>query len=100
MQKCLRGEGDFQQILLEVAKRCNQDEVELFMIIARKIWMRHNQVVFGGEFNPPKALLLEAETVLMEFRKSNFVTNQKKTSSSLTNEEKWVPSPRNIVKIN
>jgi hypothetical protein len=36
----------------------------------------------------------------MEFRRSNSSTNQIRTSSSLTEEEKWVPPPRNTVKIN
>jgi ribonuclease HI len=70
------------------------------MVIARKIWMRRNHVVFGGEFNPPKALLLEAETTLLEFKKSNLVTNETRASSSSIKEDKWTPPPRNSVKIN
>jgi hypothetical protein len=75
MQKCRRSEGDFQQILSEVVKRCDQEGVELFMVTARKIWMRRNKVVFSGEFNPPNTLLLEAEMAQMEFRKATSLTN-------------------------
>jgi ribonuclease HI len=100
VQKCPRGGGDFQHILLEMVNRCGQEGVELFMVIARKIWMRHNQVVFSGEFNPPKALLMEAEMVLSEFRKSNLVTNETRAIGSSIEEEKWTPPPRNTVKIN
>jgi hypothetical protein len=100
LQKCPRGGGDFQQILVEVSKRCDQEEVDLFMVTARKLWMRRNRVVFGGEFNPPRSLLLEAESVLMEFRKANLVSNQSQDSSSSKADEKWEPPPRNTIKIN
>jgi hypothetical protein len=35
-----------------------------------------------------------------EFRRATSLTNQPRTRSSTTEEEKWVPPPRNIVKIN
>jgi isoaspartyl peptidase/L-asparaginase-like protein (Ntn-hydrolase superfamily) len=72
--------------------------MRLFMVIARKIWMRRNHVVFDGEFNPPKAPI--AEMTLLEFRKSNLVTNETRASSSSIEEDKWMPPPRNTVKIN
>lgn len=100
IQKCRRGWGDFQQLLLEVVKRCDPNEVELFMVIARKLWMHRNHVVFGGDFNLPNQLLLEAEMMLKDFRHSNSSTIQTLTSSPHTEEEKWVPPPRNTVKIN
>jgi hypothetical protein len=62
--------------------------------------MRRNKVVFSGEFNPPNTLLLEAEMAQMEFRKANSLTNQPNSASSATEAEKWVPPPRNTVKIN
>jgi hypothetical protein len=100
LQKCRRSEGDFQQILSEIVKRCDQDGVELFMVTTRKIWMRRNKVVFSGEFNPPNTLLLEAETAQREFRKATSLTNQPRTESFAKEEEKWVPPPRNTIKIN
>jgi ribonuclease HI len=57
-------------------------------------------VVFGGEFTPPNQLLLEAETVMEEFRRLQSKPIQTGNSSSHTEEERWIPPPRNIVKVN
>ena len=44
---------DFLQILTIVFEKCNIKEIQLFMGIARKIWMRRNDVVHGNPFAPP-----------------------------------------------
>jgi hypothetical protein len=100
LQKCQKGWGDFQQIFLEVAKRCDQTEVELFAVIARKIWLRRNQVVHGGSFSHPNQVLREAMSILEEFRLSNANCNMPQPSSPPTLVEKWRPPPMNFVKIN
>ena len=100
LQKCQKGGGDFQHIFLEVVKRCDQKEVDLFAVIARKIWMRRNQVVHGGPFSHPNQVLKEAESVLEEYRLSHVTSNMPQPSSSSMLVEKWMPPPRNFVKIN
>jgi ribonuclease HI len=81
-------------------KRCDQTEVELFAVIARKIWLRRNQVVHGGSFSHPNQVLREAVSILEDFRLSNANCNMPQPSSPPTHVEKWRPPPMNFVKIN
>jgi hypothetical protein len=70
------------------------------MMIARKLWMQQNQVVFGGEFTPPNHLLRDAEMALEEFRATNSTPIPRKTNSSHIEVERWVPLPKSVIKIN
>jgi hypothetical protein len=70
------------------------------MVIARKLWMRRNQVVFGGDFMPPNQLLRDTELALEEFKVANSTSTLRMTNSSHIEEERWVPPPKNIIKIN
>jgi hypothetical protein len=40
------------------------EEVQLGVIVARQIWHRRNQVVFGGRFTSPKEILTTAQSQL------------------------------------
>jgi hypothetical protein len=53
MQKCTTGGRSFKQILKEVASRCEKDDVELFAIVARRLWLRRNDFIHGGNFMHP-----------------------------------------------
>jgi hypothetical protein len=70
------------------------------MMIARKLWMQQNQVVFGGEFTPPNHLLRDAEMALEEFQATNSTPIPRKTNSSHIEVERWVPLPKSVIKIN
>jgi hypothetical protein len=41
--------GNFLHLLEEVRARCERRDVELFAIMARRIWLRRNDVVHGGD---------------------------------------------------
>jgi hypothetical protein len=69
LQKCGTGERDFLQIFKEVSMRCEKNEVELFAVVARKIWLRRNGIVHGESFTHPTQLLKEAETALAEYQR-------------------------------
>jgi hypothetical protein len=51
--------GNFLKLFEDVRLRCTRHEVELFAIIARRIWLRRNDVVHGGCFTHPSQVLPE-----------------------------------------
>jgi hypothetical protein len=54
-----------------VSSRCEKDEVELFAVVARQIWLRSNDLVHGGTFTHPSLLLKSTENALKEFQRLN-----------------------------
>jgi hypothetical protein len=51
--------------------RCMKEEFDIFAVITRKIWFRHNTVVHGGEFNHPNQLITKMAISLKEFTNIN-----------------------------
>jgi hypothetical protein len=98
-EKPNRGRKFFSNFM-EVIKKCSKEEVELFTVTARKIWLRRNTVVFGGMFSHPTQLLKEAKAVLEDFKRMNTSSSLPSVENHPPGEEKWVPPPLNLVKIN
>jgi hypothetical protein len=48
LQKSNCDRSDFLQIFSEVSSKCNKEEIELFAVLARRLWLRRNDVVHGG----------------------------------------------------
>jgi hypothetical protein len=55
---------DFFSIFCYLCDRLDTEELELFAIIANKIWLRRNTVVFGGPVPSPTCLLKGARELL------------------------------------
>lgn len=49
-QKIIYCGSDFLQVVEEMNNKCNLEEFELLLGISKKIWLRRNTVVRGGEF--------------------------------------------------
>lgn len=54
LQKSSLGGPTFCHVVKEVFNSCGEDEIKLFVCIARKIWSRRNEVTHGGPFCPSK----------------------------------------------
>jgi hypothetical protein len=54
-----------------VVSRCDKADVELFAIVARRIWLHRNDVVHGGNFMYPTQVLRDSEKALTKFQKAN-----------------------------
>jgi hypothetical protein len=52
-------------------QHCDEDELQLFGSIARRIWFRRNEVVHGGSFIYPTILIQQANDVVLEFSAAN-----------------------------
>jgi hypothetical protein len=70
LQKCDCDKRDFAQIFSELVSKCEKEEVELFVVLARRLWLRRNDVVHGGILTHPNQIVRDAEAALEEFRRS------------------------------
>lgn len=41
------------------------------MVMARRIWLRHNDVVHGGSFTPPNQVFMTVVSELEDFQRIN-----------------------------
>lgn len=71
IQKCSATGSTFPKIVESLMERCEVEDVEWAVMVARKIWFRRNEVVHGGELLHPSKPLTEACNCLNEFRRVN-----------------------------
>jgi hypothetical protein len=90
--------------LLEYSlQRFSKDQAELLTVVARKVWLRRNSLVFEGVLRHPKEVLEEAILSLEDFRKwnsleeSNVLQSESVSSSRM---DRWSPLPHGRVKVN
>jgi hypothetical protein len=99
LQNCGMEGRDFLQIFKEVYQRCDKDDVELFAVVSRRIWLRRNGAVHGESFTHPTQLLKEAEIALAEFQRCSPMgggTGEEREREQVV----WQPPLRDIIKIN
>jgi len=63
-------EDNFFGIFCYLCDRLDSEEMELAVIVAHKIWLRRNLMVFGGSIPSPSILVKGAKDLLGDFRKS------------------------------
>lgn len=78
----------FIQVVEGVFGKCSPDEVREFVGLARRIWMRRNEVVHGGLFTHPSVLLKLNNSALTEFQTAN-VLNAQVPSASVQQQIHW-----------
>jgi hypothetical protein len=57
----------FEQVVEEIFKRCDEEEIRLFVGIARRVWLQRNDVVHGGPFLHPTVFVQQANDALSDF---------------------------------
>lgn len=57
LQKSKFAGPNFIQVVEGVFAKCSFEDVRTFVGLARRIWLRRNEVVHGGAFTPPSVLL-------------------------------------------
>jgi hypothetical protein len=50
---------------------CNQEEIKLFVGIARRLWLRRNNLVHEGSLSHPISLVQRTVTAMEEFSKAH-----------------------------
>jgi hypothetical protein len=90
---------DFFKIFAYLCDRLEVEDLELFAIIAHKIWSRRNKVVFGGSVLPHSILIKEATEFLGDFRKIQAVTVDP-VNEGQSPRSRWLKPLTNSIKIN
>jgi hypothetical protein len=49
--------------------RFNREELSLFAVLSRGIWLRGNRFIFEGDFTPPNVILTDASKSLEDFKR-------------------------------
>lgn len=62
---------DFVQVVEGVLAHCSTDEIKIFVGLARRIWLRRNEVVYGGSLTHPSILLHQTQTAVAEFKQAS-----------------------------
>lgn len=100
LQKCVSLGLNFFQLFETLLARCETEELELFVVTARRIWLRRNDVIHRGFFTHPTQLLCDARIALEDFKRIN-EGKEDATEQKRENEiDKWKPPPLNMIKIN
>ena len=73
LQKCHFSGPDFLQVMEGVFGSCGQEDIALFVGIARRIWLRRNEVLHGGKFLHPSELILQTRKAITEFQQAHVV---------------------------
>lgn len=74
-------------------------ELELFVIVSHKIWLRRNKVVFGGPVPSPSRLLKGARELLGDYRRSLIEAAVPVVQSSFVSS-RWSKPAAGTIKLN
>ncbi|XP_062169087.1 uncharacterized protein LOC133875100 [Alnus glutinosa] len=99
LQKSLVVSDDFLSIFEYLCDRLNNEVLELFAVIAYKLWLRRNRAVFDDLLMLPSCLLKGATEMLEEFRQSHGVATSLANDRQATSSQ-WVKPSAGTVKIN
>lgn len=79
-------------------QRCSQEDMELFAGIARRIWLRRNDILHGGFFSSPQAIITHAKNGLSEFQAIQEGSRTSLDSNGPVGLAKWKsPSPGSML---
>jgi hypothetical protein len=70
----------FMQLLEWVFERCDQEEMQHFAGVARRLWLRRNDFIHEGELLHPRILMQQMEKAVSEFSLANVRDTQTQSS--------------------
>jgi hypothetical protein len=66
-KKSFNSGNNFLQAVEEIFLQCDPEEIKQFVGIARRLWLRRNEVVHGGRMIHPNDLVSQTKTAMVEF---------------------------------
>jgi hypothetical protein len=92
--------GSFNCEYLNLVRSYDQQQLEVFVVVARRIWLRRNEIVLEQNFTDPIQLYAKAITGLEDFHKSNTHSDDRRDVEQSNPVVTWIPPSRDMVKIN
>ena len=78
------------EVVEGIFNKCEEEEINCFVGIARKIWFRRNEVVHGGSFTHPNVLVQRAKEAVADFRDANMPVDPGVEGRSRSTPARWV----------
>lgn len=100
IQKGIAGGPTFFAIFEELMGRCDLQDLELVLVMARIIWFRRNGVVHGGEFTHPQQVFREASASIEEFQRVEGLSMTVPSPTPAGSQALWRPPPSSLFKVN
>jgi hypothetical protein len=60
-------------VVERIFKKCDYEEIKLFVGIARRLCLQRNEMVRGGSFIHPNVLVQNTKDVIVEFHQVNIL---------------------------
>jgi hypothetical protein len=101
--KCASQGVHFMQVFDHCMGRFNREELCLFVVVSRGIWLHRNRFIFEGKFTPPNVVFSEASKSLEEFIRCHQAVNylvQPGESIPATVANRWHLPPSGFIKLN
>jgi ribonuclease HI len=80
----------FLQIVEEMVERCTNEEIKQFSGISRRLWLRRNEVVYGGNFANPTAIVQVTVEAIAAFKAAQ---GSGYSSSGMVRVNQWRAPP-------
>lgn len=100
IQKLSNSGEQFCQIVEHVFTKCDSEEIRQFVALARRLWLRRNDVVFGRAFIHPNTLIHEAKRAVENFSTANENGKAQVLATSITHTEHWAGPQTGWLKVN
>jgi hypothetical protein len=99
IQKSRVGGDNFTEVVMHLKEKLNKEDLELFVITAKKIWKRRNRVLHGESFIHPRILSKQAMDFMQLYRK---VHEKEEGASTITPlpGPRWEAPPTGVFKVN
>jgi ribonuclease HI len=99
-QKSSYAGPSFLEMVEELFRKSFQEEMAIFVGIARRIWMRRNDVVYGGNFTHPTTIVHMVSRAVEEFREAQDHEITAVTDAAEARMTRWVAPAQGWLKAN
>jgi hypothetical protein len=94
IQKCYFTGPSFRQVVVGIMQKCVAEDVVLFVGLAKRIWMRRNDLVFGGFFASQQVLLQATIRTVEEYHLAQGLRDRPLQVAGIQGQACWTaPSP-------
>jgi ribonuclease HI len=84
----------FLHVVEGVFQECDSEDIRIFVGVARRLWLRRNELIYEGNFVPPKVLMKLSIDGVIDYSKANEkmppTTPMDRTSGWITPPPGWI----------
>jgi hypothetical protein len=101
LQKSTSDEVDFFHLFAAMAEKLDPGELQMFSVIARELWLRRNNLVFGGALTAPSVVIKNAKEKVEAYEEAE-AWRSKGTlrECTPTSHPAWTKPPEGFLKVN